>query len=607
MKHYLKILSFVKPHWRDIVISVIFNILLVIFSLASITILIPVLKIIFESTDVEPKVVAYNGIMSLKPYLESSLNSWIFHQIQDHGAKGVLYRVLSFAAILVLLKNICRYIGAIYLDFVKNKVERDIRASLYQKVLSFDIAYLNDQKKGDLLTRMSSDIQEIQWTVLSSIQRIAQDPLMIILTLTLLFIFSVKLTVFVLVALPFAAFVISRIGKSLKAPSKRAKEELANLLSNIEETFSGFQIIKSFVVEHKLYKKFEKNNEAFMHHMNDTLKKREWSSPISEILGFLVIAGIILYGGVLILDQNELDPSIFITYIALFYQIIAPSKTLSNAFYDIKRGEASAIRILDVLKVAPTIVNDADAKKLAGFKENIVFDQVSFKYDQVPVLTNLSFSLKKGNSLALVGESGSGKSTIAALLSRFYDVDQGAIKIDGFDIRTYEIAELRKHIAYIAQDSFLFHDSIKNNLSISRDNVTMEEIIEAAKVANAHDFIVNLDEGYDTVVGDRGIKLSGGQRQRIAITRAVLKEAPILVLDEATSSLDAESEKLVQEAFERIMKDKTSIIIAHRLSTIKNADQILVLKDGEIVEIGKHKELLNQGGVYSKFVELQRF
>ncbi|MEM1218131.1 MAG: ABC transporter ATP-binding protein [Bacteroidota bacterium] len=608
MSNFMRIMEYAWPYKRVIGASVFFNILTVLFSLGSITILIPVLKIIFENTDSVSTPPTYTGILEIKSYLEALLNYRIGQQVAEVGVQPVLFYVLVVACSFFLGKNIFRYLGSISLAFIKNGVERDLRNAIHQKTLSLPVSYFTEKRKGDILARLTTDITEIQWALLSSIHRLIQDPLMIISTLILLVILSPKLTLFVAILIPITGFLITTIGNTLKKPSERAKAYLGQLTAQIDENLGGLTIIQSYVAEGRIQALFRSTNEAYFQSMNSMLYRRNLSSPISETLGSFVILGIVWFGGALILESNELQPEVFITYIALIYQILSPAKSLSTAIYDIKRGDASAERILAVMDAPNPLIDEFEiTENLQQFNESIQIEDISFAYDEDPILKNFSLHIPKGKTIALVGQSGSGKTTVANLLNRFYDVQDGAIKIDGKDIRNIPLDDLRQQIGYISQDAILFNTSIRQNLLLGKPDATEEEILAATKVANAHDFILETENGYDTIIGDRGSKLSGGQRQRLTIARAVLKNPSILILDEATSALDSESEKLVQEALEKLTANRTSIVIAHRLSTIQHADEIIVMRKGKIIERGNHQHLLQKEGAYQKLVALQAF
>ena len=572
--------------------------------MGSIAIIIPVLKIIFQNIKVVPTAPVYSG--SLKVYIEESLNYKISYYSTINGPFSVLLWVVAIAGTMFLMKNVLRYLAEVMLVNIKNGVERDIRNDLHRKILEMPIAQLTEQRKGDLMARLTNDILEIQWAIFSSIQRLIQDPLMIILTVIVLIFFSAKLTIFVIFLIPITGFVITMLGNSLKKPSERAKEELGKIMSHIEENIGALSAIRSYVAEKKIQEKFEASNQHYFTAMNQMLYRREMSSPVSEILGTLVMLAIITYGSYLIINYQELQPEVFITYITLFYQIINPAKSLSVAVYDIKRGEASSSRIFSLLDAPNPLRDKEDALPISQFNQEISFEKVGFSYiPEKYAVQDFDIKIQKGQTVALVGQSGSGKSTIAALLNRFYDVDSGSIKIDGLDLRDLKQHDFRKLIGFIPQEAHLFNDSIRENLLLGKPDATDEEIFHACKIANAYDFILESENGFDTIIGDRGSKLSGGQRQRLTIARAVLKNPPILLLDEATSALDAESEKLVQDALNKLLLNRTSIVIAHRFSTIKSANHILVMKEGRIIEQGSHDTLLKLGGEYHKLVQLQ--
>lgn len=607
MKNYLGILRFIKPFSKELTLSIVFNILLAIFSLVSIAMLIPILDIIFQQVSATPSgIPEYHGLSNLKDYLQSVLNYNLYRWNMEYGKKQVLFYVIIFSTILYFFKDIFRYLAEYFMVNLKNGVQLNIRNKMHAKMLTLDSSYLNDSKKGDIIARLSTDLQEIEWTIINSIHKVIQNPLMIIFTLGLLMLMSWKLTIYVLILLPIAGLIITGIGRLLKKPSKASKEELGRILSLIEEHLSALPVIKSFVSQDYFQSKFEKSNSLFRKHMNRMMKLQKLSSPLGEFIGFIVIATIIWYGGTLILDNGGLKASIFITYLILFFQIIAPTKALSTAVYDINRGEASAERVLDFLKAEVKIKDRENARCITSFQDSIVFDDVIFAYEERKVLKDFNLMIPKGEVYALVGESGSGKSTVANLINRFYDVDRGKILIDGIDIRDYKLDDLHNLIGFITQDSILFNDTVRNNIMLGNMNATDEQIYEVLEMAHAYQFVYQNEEGLDFIIGESGSKLSGGQRQRLAIARALLKNPPILVLDEATSALDSESEKKIQDALEKVLKGRTAIVIAHRLSTIQDADKIIVMHDGKIIEKGTHNELLEFNGSYKNYVDLQK-
>lgn len=605
MQNFWRILKYAKPYKFQIIMAVIFNILMVVFSVFSILMLIPVLKFILKNTEATTTTIPYQGISKIGEYLESQLNYQLSNWIDAYGQSSVLKWVLMVGALAFILKNLTRYLGATFLVYMKNGIERDVRKSLHDKILSLPIAAFSQTRKGDILARMTNDVLEVQWAVLGSIQKLAQDPLMIILTIAFMVIMSPQLTLFVIVLIPIMGIIISSIGNSLKKPSEILKSELGRLVSYLEEHINGIAIIKSFVAERSAMDRFEGANQNVFKHANRMMYRTDLASPVSEALGSIIIIAIMWYGGNLIINKGSLQPETFLAYIALFYQIIAPAKNLSKATYDIKRGDASAARIFEILDLENPLEDAPDAVEMDSFKSEIVFEDVTFGYDDKAVIKNFNLKLPKGKTIALVGQSGSGKSTLTNLLNRFYDVDKGRILIDGIDIRKVKKSSLRKLIGFISQEAILFNGSVEENIRFGLQNVSLEDIINAAQHANASEFIDQLEEGYQYNIGDQGRKLSGGQRQRLTIARAILKNPPIMLLDEATSALDSESERLVQDAIDRIMKGRTALIIAHRLSTVQYADEIIVMKHGEIIERGNHDALIRKQGEYHNLVKLQ--
>jgi subfamily B ATP-binding cassette protein MsbA len=491
---------------------------------------------------------------------------------------------------------------------MRTYVVKNIRESLFKKITQLHVGYFQDQRKGDLMSSLSNDVNEIENSVVSSVQVVFREPLMIIGYIILLFTMSVKLTLFTLIVLPISGLIITTISRKLRKQAKTGQELLGNILSIIEETISGVRIVKAFNAQPYVQQKFDVQNSAYRGVLKSMWNKRELASPVSEFLGVSVVVGVLLYGGQLVLDnQSELNASEFITYIILFSQVLVPAKNISSAITNIQRGIASGERIFTILETEVNITEKPNAVELGELKDGIIYQNVSFKYAEHEVLKNINLTIPKGKMVALVGQSGAGKSTMADLLPRFYDVTKGSILIDGVDIRDAKLASLNSMMGIVTQESILFNDTVFNNIAFGMSNVSEEAVIEAAKIANAHEFIVKMENGYHTSIGDRGGRLSGGQRQRLSIARAVLKNPPILILDEATSALDTESERLVQDAIQNLMKNRTSIVIAHRLSTIQHADLIVVMQHGEIIEIGKHADLIAQKGVYHKLSEMQAF
>ena len=493
-----------------------------------------------------------------------------------------------------------------FLAPIRNGVVRDLRNQLHAKVLALPLGFFTEKRKGDIMARMTTDLVEIEWSIMSSLEMIFKDPLNIIIFLGTLVFISPQLTLFVIVLFPITGFLIARIGRSLKRSSEKGQSKMGHLLSNIEENIGGLRIIKAFNAEYKTHAHFEQNNDDYRFIMTKLLRKKDLSSPMSEFLSTVVLVCVMWFGGQLVLNtKGNLSPESFIGYIVIFSQIIPPAKSFTNAFYHLQKGSASAKRVLEILDHENPIENPKINKGKTDFKHAIQFKDVSFKYEETVVIKDLSFDLNKGQRIALVGQSGSGKSTLADLLCRFYDNDQGEILIDGINIKDFLLNDLRSMMGVVSQQSILFNDTVFNNISLGVENADMDAVILAAKAANAHEFIMEMPKGYQSTVGESGNKLSGGQKQRLSIARAILKNPPILILDEATSSLDTQSEKLVQEALNELMKNRTSLVIAHRLSTIQDADQILVLDQGQIIEQGTHLELINKKGLYKSLQEVQ--
>jgi len=600
----MRIFKYALPYWRYASLNIVFNILSVLFSLGSLAMVIPFLRLLFGKQDlvlVKPDSFSMSSIYDYFNYYVSRI-------IIDYGKVEALIFICILVIILIFLKNFFRYMGMYYLAPVRNGVVKDLRNDLYLKILILPLSYFTEQKKGDIMARMTNDVQEVEWSIMSSLEMIFRDPLNIVIFLIVLLVMSPQLTLFVLVLLPLTALLIGRIGKSLKRSSDKVQKRMGIILSMIEETISGLRIIKAFNAIDYSEEKFKDVNDNYTKMMIKVYRKRDLANPLSEFLGVLVGVVIIWFGGKFVLGKNpSITADVFITYVVIFSQIIPPVKSFVTAFYNIQKGAASADRIQYVLDAEEVIEEKADARTIKEFANEIVYNNVSFTYEKEQVLSNVQLTIKKGKTIALVGPSGGGKSTMVDLLPRFYDCTKGEIKIDGIPIKDLVISDLRGLMGIVTQESILFNDTVFNNIAFGLKNVKEEDVIEAARIANAHEFIIEMENGYHTFIGDRGSKLSGGQRQRLSIARAILKNPPVLILDEATSSLDTESERLVQDALENLMKNRTSIVIAHRLSTIQHADEIIVLQKGEIVERGKHADLLAQNGMYKKLCDMQSF
>lgn len=549
----------------------------------------------------------YEGIKNIKSYAEDSINYIITTTSEEYGAQRSLLYMIILIISLFLLKNLFNYLGLYFITFLRNGVLKDLRNEIYNKVTHLPISYYSEKKKGDIIARISGDVNEVKNSLLAVLELIVKEPLTILFAIIAMFMISVKLTIFVFLFIPVSGFIISRIGKSLKKKSNRVQTEQGIFLSTLEETLSGLKVIKGFNAEKKFNDEFQKSTNRFYNFSNILMNRQNLASPTSEVLGIITIAVLLWYGGSMVLVDKTLSGGAFIGYIGLAWQILTPAKAISKASYKVKAGNAAADRVLEILNTESPLKDKPDAKVKSDFKSQLNINNISFKYEEDYVLKNFNLNVPKGKSVALVGQSGSGKSTIANLVTRFYDVNEGSISIDGENIKGLTKHSLRNLMGLVTQDSILFNDTIKNNVLLGKEDATNDEVIDALKIANAWEFVKELPNGIDTNIGDSGNKLSGGQKQRLSIARAVLKNPPIMILDEATSALDTESERLVQDALENMMKNRTSIVIAHRLSTIQNADLIVVMQKGEIVEQGTHTELLTKQGVYKKLVEMQSF
>ena len=605
-KSFNRIIGYVKPYWFSLLLNLFFNLLTIFFSLFSFALLVPLLNLLFQTDAVE--VVAKPEFALTSDYLMSYLNYVMSSIIVANGQRYALIFICVVMIVAFFFRNLGRFFAYYTMAKVRVGTIKDIRKDLYTKILVLPLSYYSKQKKGDIMSRITNDVQEVEVSILNWIESLIKDPLTIIFYFAFLLSQSARLTLFVLVLLPIAGLVIGRIGKILKKESKETQNRLAGITATIEESISGLRIIKGFNAIGYLSRKFGEQNETYSKSLLGVHRKRDMSSPMSEFLSAIVVIIVLWFGGNMILDgDSSLSAAGFISYIVVFSQIISPIKSFAQGYFNIKKGIASADRIFEFMDEDEVITEKENAIEIKDFKDEIRYQDVTFRYEKDDVLKDVNLKIPKGKVIALVGESGGGKSTLADLLPRFYDVCEGNIVIDGHDIRDYKISDLRGLMGIVTQESILFNDTVFNNIAFGMENVSKEAVVEAAKIANAHGFIMEMEQGYDTYIGDRGMNLSGGQRQRLSIARAVLKNPPILILDEATSSLDTESERLVQDALSKVMSQRTSIVIAHRLSTIQHADEIIVMQKGHIIERGKHEELIALNGVYKKLTDLQSF
>ncbi len=609
MNAYSRVLSYSRPFRSFLPFYIPTTIISIVFGLVNLVLLIPLLEIIFEQKSAE-EIATYK----IQPvfdyttdYLEQLFNYYLYQSVEYFGKFGSLIFVCSVIIISVLVANVFKYIAVVIIARVRVKIIKNLRLDVFGNINKMHIGFFSDARKGDVISRMSNDIQEVEMSIQVALKVLFRDPATIIIYFSVLFYMSYQLTLFTLILLPIAGYIIAGITKRLKKSALSNQESLGRLLNIFDEALSGMRVIHAFNAS-KYIKRVFGNEVGFYAKTNYSFAKRfELAGPISEFLGVLSVVGIVLYGGSLVLNKELLEPAGFITYLAIFTQVLQPAKNISKAVTSIQRGVASSERIFELIDAKPKIRDKENAQSLDEFKEEITFDNISFKYDKELVLKDINVSIPKGKTVALVGPSGGGKSTMADLVPRFYDPVAGKLLIDGIPLTDLKLESIRQHMGIVTQESILFNDTVFNNIAFGLDDVNEEKVIQAAKIANAHEFIVQMEDQYQTMIGERGSKLSGGQRQRISIARAVLKNPPILILDEATSALDTQSEKLVQEALFNLMKNRTSIVIAHRLSTIQHADLILVINNGEVIERGTHKQLIEKEGFYFKLTDMQSF
>ncbi len=605
MKKYGRVLNYIKPYWVFAALNVLFNLLTIFFSLFTFALLAPFLSLLFGNTELiqDKPELSFNSeaLIDYMNYILSDI-------IQTQGEMQALLTICLVLMGTFLLRNLGRYMSMFFMASVRIGSVRDIRNDVFKKILVLPLSFFHTRKKGDIMARVTTDVQEVEYSIMNYLEMIIRDPLTVIAYFVFLLSMSPRLTLFVIIILPVTGYIIGRIGRSLRRQSKIGQTRLAGMLSTIEESIGGLRIIKAFNAINFMDNKFIRQNHSYAKITLSIYRRRDLSSPLSEFLSSMVIIAVLWFGGGLVLGNNStISGEVFITYIVIFSQIIPPAKSFATGYYSIQKGMASADRIFEILDAEEVIEEKPDAISIKEFNTKVEYRNVTFHYEEEDVLKNINLNIKKGKVIALVGQSGGGKSTMVDLLPRFYDTCEGEILIDGINLKEYRIDDIRGLMGIVTQESILFNDTVFNNIAFGMLNVSEEEVMEAARIANAHEFIEKMPEGYQTNIGDRGTKLSGGQRQRLSIARAILRNPPILIMDEATSALDTESERLVQDALAKVMSHRTSIVIAHRLSTIKFADEIIVLRKGKIVERGNHDELIKLDGVYRKLHGLQTF
>lgn len=604
MKDFFRILKYAKPYYVYAVLNIVFNILTVLFSLVSLTMVIPFLGLLFGTIEVEN---TQPDRFALTP---ESIKDHFYYEINTIIQSGEKVDALFFICALILItfffRNLFRYLSLYFLTPIRNGVVHDLRSSLHKKVISLPIGFFTEKRRGDITSRMTTDLVEIEWSIMSSLEMIFRDPLQIIIYLITLILLSPQLTLFVVLLFPITGFIIAKIGKSLKKSSEKSQEKMGDILSVLDENIGGLKVIKLFNSEKNAHGKFDGESKRYQSLMTSLLRKKDMSSPMSEFLSTIIMVVVMWFGGKLVLGGDSLlSPEEFIGYILIFSQIIPPAKSFTIAYYRLQKGAAAAARVYELMDAENNITDSKNPISINRIEKEVSINNVSFQYENTTIIDKISFSISKGKTIAIVGKSGSGKSTIADLCARFYDIQNGEICIDNTNIKEIKLSDLRQLMGVVSQESILFNDTIYNNILIGNPKASKEEVIEASKIANAEEFILDTELGYDTNIGEKGDKLSGGQKQRISIARAILKNPEFLILDEATSSLDTQSEKLVQNALSNLMKERTTLVIAHRLSTIKDADEIIVLSEGKIVERGSHSDLIDQNGHYKQLIDLQ--
>ena len=607
MRIFLRIISYARNIGQKLALFFLFSILGIIFGAFNIVLVMPMLKVLFKQGTTAAVVPDLPSFTLSADYVITVFNHFFLGIIRDNGQLDALLFVCGLIVACVILANVFRYLERVMATKIRADLVKNIRMDIFKSVTKLHIGYFNNERKGDLISRFTNDVQEMENAVMSSLKAVLKEPITIIVYFLILFTISAKLTLFTLLVLPLTGGVLAEIIKRLKRQATKTQESLGRIVNILDETFSGMRVVKAFNARNYILRKMDEESTYYRKVSKSMSYKNEMASPVSEILGVLIIAGIIFFGGNMVLsDESTLQPEVFLGFLAIFSMIIQPAKEFSNGITALQRGTASAKRIFTLIDTQPLIENKANAVILKSFEKSIIFKNVNFAYDADLVLKNINLSVEKGKTVALIGPSGGGKSTLADLVPRFYDPTAGEVCIDDISLRDYEIESLRKQMGVVTQESILFNDTIFNNIAFGMPDVSEDAVMQAAKIANAHDFIMQTEQGYQTRIGERGSKLSGGQRQRISIARAVLKNPPILILDEATSALDSESEKLVQEALFNLMKNRTSLVIAHRLSTIQHADEIVVIQEGQVAERGTHDQLIQLRGLYWKLSTIQK-
>lgn len=606
MREFFKILTLVRGYRKYAILNVMFNLFAILFSAFSLVMLMPIMEILFKPDPEAMAAIIANPPIYSQVSITEYANYYFSYQVYYYGEAAVLLTVCILVVSATLLKNLCTYLALYFIAIIRNGIIRDYRNELYDKLVDLPLSFYSEEKKGNIISKMTNDLKEVEWSVLRSLEAMFRDPLQIIAYFTMLVFMSGKLTLFLIIFFPVSGFLIGMIGKSLRKSASKGQSKLGDVISHLEETLGGLRIIKGFNAEHKSKSKFANLNEDYNSLMVKMYRRQDMASPVSEFLGVTLIASVLWFGGQLVFS-GEILGSFFIVYIATLSQLISPFKSITTAYSNAQRGLAALDRVKEITEADIDIKDAENAITIGTFSSEVCYKNLSFKYENEYVLKNVNLTIKKGETVALVGQSGSGKSTLADLLPRFYEVEEGALTIDGVNIKDMTTHSLRAQLGIVTQQSILFNDTIYNNIAFGVEDTSIDKVMEAAKIANAHEFIKDLENGYETNIGDSGGKLSGGQRQRISIARAVLKNPPIMILDEATSALDTESEKLVQDALNNLMKNRTSLVIAHRLSTIQHADKIIVMQHGEIIEQGTHQELIHKQGTYYKLTQMQSF